>query len=218
MSPTQAPAVYHPCVTPATSYITAQNTRSESPDWRLTYPRPKQLTATIVNTTVTMTPSEITEIIASLAGTYTLLNTTAWNLTTGAYLPSNFGLHPVGLLTYTREGYMSANMAATEPPYRPQTVRWPPRDADSAADWALVGQHAMSYAGRYSLNESVPATAQRGQLLHGPMMVASVPSMVGAVQARNYTVIEREDGVYLKVSPSGVDVNSEIWWRRVAKG
>ena len=76
----------------------------------------------------------------------------------------------------------------------------------------------MSYAGRYSLNESVPATAQRGQLLHGPMMVASVPSMVGAVQARNYTVIEREDGVYLKVSPSGVDVNSEIWWRRVAKG
>jgi len=113
---------------------------------------------------------------------------------------------------------MSANMAATEKEWRPQNITWPPKETDSDEDWAEVGKHAMSYAGYFSLNQSVPATKFKGQLLHGPMVAASVPAMVGATQIRNYVVYEREDGVYLMVSIPSETTRSEIWWKRIAKG
>ena len=125
---------------------------------------------------------------------------------------------PVGLLTYTRYGYMSANMAATEEAVRPKTVRWPPQDTDPVEDWALVRSHAMSYAGHFSINQSVQATEYKGQLLHGPLVAASVPAMVGTTQVRNYVVHERADGVYLMVWTETPSIRSEIWWTRVIKG
>ncbi|KAK0613498.1 hypothetical protein B0T14DRAFT_526391 [Immersiella caudata] len=116
---------------------------------------------------------------------------------------------------------MSANMAATEPDSRPQTVFWPPRDnhSDPLLDWILVGRHAFSYASPFRLNESVHATMETGQLLHGPITVSSVPSMIGQTLVRDYRVVEMEDGVYLKVGnpPNGLTTN-EIWWKRVVKG
>ncbi|GAB1311864.1 hypothetical protein MFIFM68171_02074 [Madurella fahalii] len=158
-------------------------------------------------------------IIAALAGTYSLINSTAcasWQ--NGTIIPNSWGLNPVGLLTYTRYGYMAASMAATEERWRPQNISWPPKDSDSDADWALVGRHSMSYTGLFSLNESVPATKYQGQLLHGPMVAASVPAMVGSTSVRNYEVHEREDGIYLMVWLVSGSVRSEMWWKRVAKG
>lgn len=117
---------------------------------------------------------------------------------------------------------MSANIAATEEDWRPPGISWPPRPADADADWLLVGRHAMAYAGPFSINASVPATKTRGQLLHGPIEVASVPSTVGDTQARDYEVREEDGVVYLYVTVSGtadgVPFRSEIVWRRVAKG
>lgn len=115
---------------------------------------------------------------------------------------------------------MAANIAATEEEVRPVNIRWPPKDTDADADWALVGKHAMSYAGFFSINASVPATTHRGQLLHGPMVAASVPVMVGSTSPRNYVVHEREEATYLLVSVASDDptFRSEIWWKRVAKG
>ncbi len=113
---------------------------------------------------------------------------------------------------------MAANMAATEPEWRPTNINWAPKDNDSDTDWAMVGKHAMSYAGHFSLNTSVPATEVKGQLLHGPIVAASVPTMVGKTQVRNYEVIERQEGVYLKVAVGSNGLDSEIWWIRVAKG
>jgi hypothetical protein len=133
-------------------------------------------------------------------------------------LPNNWGAAPVGLLTYTRYGFMSANMAATDADWRPPNIAWPPKATDSDVDWSKVGKYAMSYAGYFSVNQSVPATKSMGQLLHGPMVAASVPAMVGATQRRNYVVYEREDGVYLKVSVPSETAITEIWWKRVAKG
>ncbi|KAK4149776.1 Lipocalin-like domain-containing protein [Chaetomidium leptoderma] len=157
-------------------------------------------------------------IIAALAGTYSLINSTPWR--NGTESPSPWGRNPVGLLTYTRYGYMSANMAATEENVRPLNIRWPPKDTDADEDWVLVGRHAMSYAGVFSINQSVPATKFGGQLVHGPMIAASVPAMVGSTSGRNYAVHEREDATYLLVSIPSDDPNfrSEIWWKRVVKG
>jgi len=134
---------------------------------------------------------------------------------------NTFGEVPVGLITYTRYGYMSANMAATETEWRPLNIGWPPKTNDSDTDWALVARHSMSYAGKFSINESVPSTIYQGQLLHGPMTVASVPDMVGATQRRNYLVWEHDGETYLVVSvPIDDDstARSEIVWRRVMKG
>lgn len=117
---------------------------------------------------------------------------------------------------------MSATMAATETDWRPKGIRWPPKDTDSDADWLLVGKHAMSYAGPFSINASVPATKTQGQLLHGPIQVASVPSMVGETQQRDYFVKEQGGVVYLYVTvtgvTNGVDFKSEIVWNRLVKG
>lgn len=132
--------------------------------------------------------------------------------------PSTWGLRPVGLLTYTRYGYMSANMAATEEDVRPLNIGWPPEDTDSDADWALVGRHAMAYAGPFSINQSAPATKYQGELLHGPHTVASVPDMVGRTQARKYVVTERDGEVYLTVSVQKGVLRSEILWKRIVKG
>ena len=115
---------------------------------------------------------------------------------------------------------MAANMAATEEYLRPTNIRWPPKDTDADEDWMLVGRHAMSSAGFFSINSSVPATKYSGQLLHGPLIAASVPVMVGATSKRDYVVHEREEATYLLVSVPSDDptFRSEIWWKRVAKG
>jgi hypothetical protein len=78
----------------------------------------------------------------------------------------------------------------------------------------------MSYAGFFSINTSVPATKYSGQLLHGPLIAASVPAMVGTTSRRNYDVYEREEETYLLVWITTDDptFRSDIWWKRVAKG
>ncbi|KAK4449086.1 Lipocalin-like domain-containing protein [Podospora aff. communis PSN243] len=160
-------------------------------------------------------------IINALAGTYSLVNISSFNLTSGERIHSTLGDQPLGLLTYTRVGQMSANMASTDPAVRPQAPTWPPKDnaSDPLPEWILVGRHAMAYAAPFRLNESVPATEEEGQLLHGPITVGSVPSMIGTVLVRNYRVFEMEDGVYLRVGnpPNGLTTN-DVWWKRVVKG
>ena len=124
-----------------------------------------------------------------------------------------------GILTYTTHGYMSATMASRDPAVRPQNLRWPPSSSNgSDADWVLIGRNAMSYAGRFHLNEDLPASKTAGQLLHGPIEVSSMPYMVGKTQVRNYTVTQQGGETYLKVWAQGEtgDSKAEICWRRIA--
>ncbi|KAK0649757.1 Lipocalin-like domain-containing protein [Cercophora newfieldiana] len=158
------------------------------------------------------------DIINALAGTYTLLNNTVYQLSNNTQIPSTWGDSPAGLLTYTRYGYMSAVMSATVPAWRPTDIRWPPKATDPASSWELVGRHALSYAGPFALNASVANTKTQGQLLHGPIRTASVPVMIEETQARNYVVAERGGEVFLNVYLESQGLRSEIWWRRVAKG
>lgn len=51
-----------------------------------------------------------------------------------------YGKAPIGILTYTTEGWMSANIVATEPEYRPEGLTFPYQDNQTDADWALVGK------------------------------------------------------------------------------
>ena len=110
---------------------------------------------------------------------------------------------------------MSVNMASTQPVWRPAHLHWPPGETDADADWALVGKHAMAYAGTWAINSSFPATETEGHIIHGPF-VASVPRMAGSVQYREYFMHRRGGEAYLKIRVQAGDLRSEIWWRRVA--
>ncbi|KAK2054628.1 hypothetical protein LY76DRAFT_551834 [Colletotrichum caudatum] len=154
-----------------------------------------------------------TEIIAILAGTYQLLNTSA----TRDGVPvedRTYGSNPVGILSYSKSGYMSATITSTDPADRPANLTFPYQDGQSEAAWAAIGRHSIGYAGPVSITDAVEATATSGQLVHGPLTVANVPSMVGNRQIRNYTTFE--DGKLLRISSQREGGNrGELWWKRL---
>ena len=84
---------------------------------------------------------------------------------------------------------MSAVMSLTDRTVRPLTVGRPPKTSDSASDWALVGKNSFSFAGRFRINNDLPVSVKEGQLLHGQMDVASVPSFERTTEARNYSLV-----------------------------
>jgi hypothetical protein len=94
---------------------------------------------------------------------------------------------------------MSATITATEPAFRPSNLTFPYHPTDSDANWAAVGRHSIGYAGPLRLNNALPANETSGQVFHGPLTVANVPSWVGANHRRNYTVVEEGGEVYLRI-------------------
>jgi len=89
---------------------------------------------------------------------------------------------------------MSATLATTDPSYIPQNLTFPAREGQSIEDWALVGKHTLFYAGHFSINETFPSDKRSGQLLHGPIMVASVASLIGGFMKREYEVVYDKRG------------------------
>jgi hypothetical protein len=128
---------------------------------------------------------------------------------------SALGTYPVGILMYHPSGYMSATMASTNTTVRPQNISYPFSKTDSLADWALVGQHTLSYAGPYSFtgrNEG----EMRGEVKHGPLFVANVPNWVGSDQLRNFTLVREGDGWVLAISiwSEARKTDGRIYWRQ----
>ncbi|CBX97586.1 hypothetical protein IAQ61_001204 [Plenodomus lingam] len=159
-------------------------------------------------------------ILQALAGTYTLVNTSS-TLNNVPVPDLAYGAAPVGLLTYTAAGYMSATITATEPELRPSHLIFPFRANDSDSDWALVGKHSIGYAGPLRISTDVPANETQGQVFHGPLTVANVPSWAGQSQRRNYTIVDRmEEGRrerYLRIgSERGNGNRGVLWWRKIA--
>jgi hypothetical protein len=173
------------------------------------------------------------EILKALAGTYRLVNTTRCvysqyptstilnviiSALNGKPIPDEaYGKAPVGLLIYTAEGWMSATITATEPEFRPNlTFPYQPNDTD--ADWAAVGRHSIGYAGPLRLSNAIPANETNGQVFHGPLVVANVPTWVGQNQRRNYTVVELGGESYLKIgSERGGGYTGTLWWQKINK-
>lgn len=114
---------------------------------------------------------------------------------------------------------MSATITATEPELRPN-LTFPFQENDKDSDWALVGKHGIGYAGPLQISKDIPASLTEGQVFHGPLTVANVPTWVGQEQRRNYTIIEREEEgkmeKYLKIgSERGGGYRGTLWWKRV---
>ncbi|GIZ39280.1 hypothetical protein CKM354_000266900 [Cercospora kikuchii] len=169
--------------------------------------------------------SKVQAIVRALAGTYALINSTA--TLNGVSVPDlAFGEDPVGLLTYTPSGFMSLNIAATQSQYRPANLTFPYNETDSNQDWALVGQHTLSYAGPWSVSHDDSTTEKSGSLVHGPIWVANVPKWTGIEEHSNYSVHETKSsegfpkGTKLLRMESKWDNGNQgvLWWRRVDGG
>ncbi|KAH7311360.1 Lipocalin-like domain-containing protein [Stachybotrys elegans] len=156
-----------------------------------------------------------TAILAALAGTYSLINTTSYF--NGDPIPdAAYGAAPVGVIHYSKSGYMSATISATEPELRPQELTFPFTPDQDDADWALVGKHSIGYAGPLRISDAVPATAESGQVFHGPLIAANVPRWVGTSQVRNYTIVRRGEQTFLQiVSRRDGGYTGELWWERL---
>jgi hypothetical protein len=94
---------------------------------------------------------------------------------------------------------MSATITATEPSLRPANLTFPFSPTDSDAEWALVGKHSIGYAGPFRVNPDVESSVHEGQLFHGPLVVANVPSWVGSEQRRNFSVVREEGETWLRI-------------------
>lgn len=153
-------------------------------------------------------------VIQALAGTYTLLNTST--TLNGVPVPDEaYGANPSGILIYTAAGHVSATITSTDPEDRPAGLTFPPNAAQSDNDWATVAKHLIAYAGPVTISEAIPPTETSGQLFHGPLTVAHVPSWVGVMHTRNYTTFE--NGTLLRINSKRDGGNEgELWWKRIA--
>ncbi|KAJ4988161.1 hypothetical protein SVAN01_06413 [Stagonosporopsis vannaccii] len=172
------------------------------------------LASALPNSPAAPKPVKPQDIINALAGTYSLVNTSS-TLNNVPIPDAAYGAAPVGLLTYTRSGYMSATITATEGALRPN-LTFPFQAGDLDADWALVGKHSIGYAGPFRVNTALAASREAGQVFHGPLTVANVPTWVGTEQRRNYTVVKQGRETWLRIgSERGGGYRGVLWWKRL---
>jgi len=122
----------------------------------------------------------------------------------------------MGLVTYSANGYVSANFVSTIPEQRPLNLI--ANDVKNCSDyeWSLIGKYATAYMGPISINTSLPATETQGQVLHGPLFVANLPSLMGKTLVRNYLVLKRDGETYLRLSFAGASTKADVLWKRIA--
>lgn len=141
----------------------------------------------------------------SLVGTWRLVE---WNAAIGG-LPSArpFGGDPVGLLTYTADGRMSATlMRRHRSPLESATLA-----AATAEQRAAAASGYVAYAGSYE---------QSGDVVDHHVEVSLFPDWVGGVQRRT---ISWQDGDLIleatgTTADDGAAVVNRLRWRRITGG
>ncbi|KAK0625595.1 hypothetical protein DIS24_g11086 [Lasiodiplodia hormozganensis] len=163
--------------------------------------------------------------LSLLVGTWSLLNISSTQ--NGVpNLDPGLGPHPTGLVHYHPDGYMAAVLASTTPQDRPKNLTWQDRAPRADADWARVGKHSIAYTGPYRLNASVPVVATErgveGQVVHGPLDVATLPSFMGTFQPRDFELVfcggnrTGGEGTLLQLhSDLGKGTKMSLWWEKV---
>jgi hypothetical protein len=139
-----------------------------------------------------------------LVGAWTLSSCVERDIQTGV---ENYplGENPLGLILYTPDGYMSAQL---QRPERPPFAQGDPLRA-SPAEYAAAGSSYFAYSGRFFVDE------RKGSLSH-EMAVSFFPNWVGQRQTR----LVKLDGEYLRLSTdgplrlNGVLKTATLLWRR----
>lgn len=136
----------------------------------------------------------------------------AWNLVSYREIPVDgsepfepLGHEPHGIIMYTPDGYMSAQLSKTD---RPEFASGDWFDG-TAADYEAEATSYIAYSGRFHVDEETES-------LSHSMFVSLFPNWTGQTQPR---VVRLEgDMLYLStaspIQSSGRTVNSALSWRR----
>lgn len=129
-----------------------------------------------------------------------------------------YGEHPAGVISYTPTGFMSAVLTASDSKLRPQELTLPARESQTIEDWAEVGKHTLGYAGPFHVDQDVTSEdGFTGEVVHGPLLTATLPSWVGSLQKRKFEF--SQDGKYLTlIGHLGNGVVDTLRWERLEKG
>lgn len=105
-------------------------------------------------------------------------------------------------------------------PLPPGVVFLVPVHLSFSSKRTLLTPHPYSllcYAGPLSVSDTIPANSTSGQVIHGPLDVATIPAWVGTSQARNYTVFEDPNGdTLLRITSPRPTGTANLWWRKLA--
>lgn len=113
---------------------------------------------------------------------------------------NTLGDHPVGQISYTPGGQMSAVLQHTERPVLSGTTAREATDAEVAAAWRTF----IAYFGSYSID------LDAGALVHH-VQGAYLPSMVGTDQVRYFTF--EDDRLILQPPPTGAWAT--VTWQKI---
>lgn len=88
--------------------------------------------------------------------------------------------------------------------------------ANYSANLTRFTSSLLCYAGPLSVSDTIPANETSGQVIHGPLDVATIPAWVGTSQARNYTVFEDPNGdTLLRITSPRPTGTANLWWRKL---
>lgn len=116
-----------------------------------------------------------------LVGSWQLLE---YRLILGENTVFPLGPKPQGIIIYSADGFMSANLM--KPGAKPHEESWP--HEGTVEERANSMLHTLTYAGTYSVSES-PEYPDRIVVKHH-VQVSALPNWVGGVQARLATLSE----------------------------
>ncbi|KAH8900420.1 hypothetical protein GQ53DRAFT_632790, partial [Thozetella sp. PMI_491] len=116
---------------------------------------------------------------------------------------TTYGSAPVGIIAYQYDGYMSAAITSTDTADRPTNPQ-------TDAEWAVIPKHIVMYSGTYTLSVE---TATTGHLVHGPIEVSAIPSMVGISLPKNYTLFD--NGKVLRLWFYKGNDTVDVWLKKV---
>lgn len=125
-----------------------------------------------------------------------------------------YGEHPAGVISYTPTGYMAAVLTATDPELRPQELTLPAQSNQSVTDWAEVGEHTLAYSGPFHFSKINSFDSRKGEVIHGPLLTATLPRFVGSLQTRQFEF--SEDNKFLTlIGNLGEGVVDTLVWQRL---
>lgn len=128
-----------------------------------------------------------------------------------------YGEHPAGVISYTSSGFMSAILTASDTELRPSELTLPSQETQSIDHWAEVGKHSLGYAGPFHISDRGDSGALKGEVVHGPLLTATLPSWVGTKQKRKFEF--SPDGRHLTlVGDLGNGVVDTLQWQRLEDG
>jgi hypothetical protein len=144
----------------------------------------------------------VTKAAAAFIGTWGLESFTESTEALGMAYP--LGASPVGLLIYTEDGFVSAQLM--KPERKPLSADlWDVSHSDGLAELAAG---YIGYCGRFTVNEDLR------QVVHTPI-VALIPNLVDHDQVRAYSFDgQRLTLETLRSGPNGLPIKTRLIWRR----